>query len=134
MPGHFLRDIMTILNINGIDYSSNVIVGTYKVNDIDVYESWTDGWGQEHRRILRQRASGSFNMQFRSPDEYASFCQHIKNSKTDSGYVPCYLAINNLGINSMKSAQMYFNFEPTRSRLGDYRHDMGVISVEVSEV
>ena len=125
---------MTILNINGTDYSSNVLVGTYKVNNRDVYESWTDGWGREHRRIIRQRVVGGWSMQFKSPDEYDAFARHIRDSKTGAGYVPCYLAINNEGINEMKSAQLYITFEPSRGRLSDYRHDMGIIEVEVSEI
>ena len=47
------------LIINGVDYTPDIVDGSYKIDSDDVYESWTDGNMVEHRIIVTSKVTGS---------------------------------------------------------------------------
>jgi len=121
---------MTILNINGTDFSGNVEVGSYKVNTNDVFSSWTDANGANHRQITRQQISGSFKMGFRSMEDYSEFINKAFTTRDSEGWVPCYLYVNNL--NTSKSCKMYISFTPELGKNGT-RNFVKMFDVTVQE-
>lgn len=123
---------MAVLNLNGVDYSGNVMVGTYKVNSTDVFDTWMDANGVNHRQILRKRVSGSFTMQFRNISKYDEFVQHVEESKTVGGWIPCYLFVNNL--NTSKSCKMFVDFLPDLDRQNGARNYVPAFEVNVEEI
>ena len=122
---------MGIVNINGIDYSGNVVVGTYSINSNDIYSSWTDANAIAHRQIIRKKVLGSFEMAFRNMSEYQNFVNHIETSKTAGGWVPCYLFVNNLATD--KSCKLFIKYTPLLGRQNNSRNYVPKFTVEVEE-
>lgn len=122
---------MAILNINGTNYSQNVVVGSYNVNSTDEFNSWKDANGIEHRQIIRQKVSGKFQVGFRNPSEYADFVETINSGKTKGGWIPCDLFVNNL--NHSKSCKLYISMSPSMTRYGT-RNMMSNFEVSVTEM
>ncbi len=120
-----------VFEINGVDMSSNVIAENYKVNQADVYDSYIDANGHEHRNIYRTKVSGTFDMRFRSLNSYMNFLKHLSNSKTVNGYFPCKIAVNNTG--EIVERYLYISFNTTRQRNSFRRDDYGVINISVEE-
>lgn len=123
---------MIILKINGTDYGTNVIVGSYKVNSQDIYSSWTDANGTDHRHVIRQKISGSFDMQFPTMGTYNAFVSHVNSSKDVAGWVPCQLYVNN--ISQTKSCKMFMSFSPNMTRIhNNTMNYVAEFTVEVEE-
>lgn len=123
---------MAILNLGGVDYSGNIVVGSYNVNSTDVYSSWTDANCVEHRHIQRQRVTGSFDMEFRTMAQYEAFVDHLKEQRNQQGWIPCYLFVNNLKI--AKSCKMFVQFKSFLDRKNNYTVNyIPKFTVEVSE-
>lgn len=124
---------MAILNINGVDYSGNVMVGSYSVNYQDVYSTWTDANGIDHRQIIRKKVSGSFDMMFRNKTSYDSFISHMEASKTAGGWIPCYLYVTNL--NQQRSCKLYMSYEPCLDRqYNNSRNYVPAFTVTIEEI
>jgi len=112
------------------DYTPFIISKTYKVNEQDVYETWTDANGITHRVIYRRKISGSFEMKFINRQEYDNFLSDLASVKTD-GYYPVELYVNNLL--TTKSANVFLQIEPAMSaQYSDYP-EMDEFSVKVVE-
>lgn len=123
---------MGIVNINGIDFSSNIVVGTYSVNYTDMFNTWTDANGVSHRQIIRKKVAGSWEMGFRNMAEYNTFIQHMESSKTTGGWIPCYLFVNNLSEN--RSCRLYFTYDPKLDRQHGIRNYIPNFTVTLEEV
>lgn len=54
--------MITHLVVNNTNLTPYIVDGTYNVNSEDVYESWKDGNMKEHRVIVAQKISGSFDI------------------------------------------------------------------------
>ena len=121
-----------VFELNGTDFSQSVVSGSYKVNEEDVYDKYTDANGREHRNIYRTRVSGSFNMLFRSGKGYQDFLTCMSESKTKGGYHPCKLAVNNKG--TIVERDMFISFAPGREIDGSLRQKVGEITINVEEV
>lgn len=107
---------MAILIINGVDYSGNVIVGSYDVNSQNIYSDiWQDANARNHKPVVRQQISGTFDMQFPTMAKYNAFVGHIENSKNNEGWVQCTVFVNNLGIS--KSCDMFIDFKSKLTRI-----------------
>jgi hypothetical protein len=122
---------MKLLNINGIDYTERIITGSYSVIDTDVYSEWIDANTINHRHVVRSKAAGSFDMEFRNMKEYDDFVNHVEASKKIGGYVPCYLYINNK--NKSKSCNLYISFAPSLDRVWGYKDHVPAFTVDVEE-
>ena len=69
--------------VNQTDCSANVIAGTYKVNNEPVYKEWDDANYVTHKKKLRDRVVGSFDMFFRTANEYSSFLTTLASATTN---------------------------------------------------
>lgn len=56
---------MTLLSINGTDYTKNITVPSWSVNDNEIATTWTDGNSVTHRDVVRTRVSGQCNFKDR---------------------------------------------------------------------
>lgn len=123
---------MAILKINGTDYSANTIVGSYYVNDNEIYKSWNDANGRFRRDITRHQVTGSFEMQFGSIGTYNQFLNHLEESKNEDGSIQCEVYVNNLGI--MKAGEFYLRHESTLTRVNNNtKNYIDKFTMEISE-
>lgn len=105
---------MNMFIIAGHDYTNNLVVPDYKVNEEDVYEEWDDGNNITHRDVFRQRVSGSFVMFFASQIEFDDFFKVLNDNKQKGGYVPASLYVTNK--NELHSGNYYFSAKPANTK------------------
>lgn len=99
----------SILVINNHDYSSNIIMPTWKVNAKDIYEEKTNANKKFIRTVTRTRIMGNFTVAFNDTSTYAQFVSDLWNCKGSNGEVPCKLWVNNMLSNVSTNA--YFTYE-----------------------
>lgn len=114
-------------------YANYILAGTYQVNNNPTYESYTDANTVEHRVLLRaNKVSGTFDMKFRTPAQYASFVNYITaNRNASSGALYILLSVNNT--NTVYAGWFYLTFEPVRNRDGKLQEYMETFTVTIEE-
>lgn len=115
----------------GSDYSNRVIAGTYAVQKEDIFTTWTDANGRTHRAIYRSQTSGSFDMLFKTIEEYETFCSWINANKANDGSVMCVVLDNLTGTNV--TSDFFISFTPKRDRDDMWNDKVGKITVKIEE-
>lgn len=100
---------MQLFNINGTDLTRFIMVPSYKVNEFNIGEEWTDANESDHRDIVRTRVQGSFTLKFHTEDEYWDFMDLVNNNKTSGDYLLVTLFLNNK--NKVVSKNIFIDFE-----------------------
>ncbi len=119
-----------LFTVNAKDYTPFIISKTYKVNRLDVYESWTDANGITHRVVYRQKISGSFDIKFINRSHYSQFLSDLGAVKND-GYHAVSLYLNNMLTSA--NANVFITMEPAmNAQYSDYP-EMAKFSVKVVE-
>lgn len=107
---------MVMFKVGAGDYSDRVIAGSYNVNSQNVYKSWQDINGVEHREKIRDKIVGSFDMYFPTIDEYDAFRAVLDSvRKEDLSYT--ITVVDNIK-NEVKTIDVFITFQLTRNRLG----------------
>ena len=107
---------MVMFKVGAGDYSDRVIAGSYNVNSQNVYKSWQDINGVEHREKIRDKIVGSFDMYFPTIDEYDAFRAVLDSvRKEDLSYT--ITVVDNIK-NEVKTIDAFITFQLTRNRLG----------------
>ena len=117
--------------IGNTDYSNRIVAGTYEMNRADVFTSWNDANGVEHRQKTRDQITGSFDMWFREISEYNAFLANIASNKATNLTIPITLTVNQP--NSDVTGNFYLEFKAIRDRKGDWSDYMHRFSVSVKE-
>lgn len=105
---------MIVFSIAGQDLSCYILVPTYTMNSEDVVtRSWTDANEIEHRVIVRTRVSGSFKMKFHNKDTYLEILDLFEQTKTEDGYTPVEVYVNNL--NEVKEINAFVTCAPANT-------------------
>lgn len=124
---------MANFKIGNTDFGGHVIAGTYSVSNDVIYKVWTDGNGHNHRTPKRSKMQGSFDMFFRTMEQYQSFIAAIEASKTANvnSYVSATLTdnISNADIES----KYYLDFKPVRNRDANWKDYFETFTVTVEE-
>ena len=90
MPSIFFK-------LDTTDMTARVDVNSYAVNLEDVYDTWTDANGINHRVITRQRRAGTFQLGFANGTDFAAWTSLLSTKKTAGGYYPVTVYVNNTG-------------------------------------
>lgn len=107
---------MVMFKVGAGDYSDRVIAGSYNINSQNVYKSWQDINGVEHREKIRDKIVGSFDMYFPTIDEYDAFRAVLDSvRKEDLSYT--ITVVDNIK-NEVKTIDAFITFQLTRNRLG----------------
>lgn len=125
---------MAVFKINNIDYSDHVLAdGSYQVNEADVYESWNDANGIEHRAVLRQKIVGTFNMYFEDMNDYIQFLADYRASKDINTHASnIKISVNNPNI-AEKEIEAFISFMPTRFKDWSWNEQINQFSVNIQE-
>lgn len=82
--------ISFLFKIGTTDLTGHVVQNTWKVNKLPVYKTYKDANEETHKRFLRDKVSGSFQLVFKDLTEYAAFNTLINNKRSASSFtVPC---------------------------------------------
>lgn len=126
---------MAIFKLKNDDWSANVIAGSYKINQYDIYNEWTDGYKVLHHDKIRSKIKGSFDMMFKTQADFTAFMRSMESAKdinTNAYY--CSMKINNIRDNGeLSSHQCFLKLEPTRNIKGAWEDYFEKFTVEVEE-
>lgn len=121
-----------VFKIGANDYSDKVLMDTYQVNQIDVFTEWEDANGRKHRDVYRQRIQGSFEMQISKLSEYQAFITDVAANRTNGGYVPCYVCVNNRNQENVL-ADLFIDYEVIKTMQSNYTKGYLSFGVQVEE-
>ena len=114
------------------DYSNRVIAGSYNVQTKPLYYEWEDGNKVKRKRMIRTaKTQGSFDMWFKTIDEYNTFASLIASSRTSEGTVACTVLSNTT--NAEVVGNFFIDFSPVRNRRGDWTDIMERFTVKIEE-
>lgn len=120
-----------IFSISDKDYSDHVIAGTYKINTRTEYDEFLDAAKIKHKRILREKAAGSFNMFFRTEEEYLAFKNTLDQAKSSEETYPVSVTVNDTG--EQRECNAFIDYELTRNRDASWRDYFEVFTVNLEE-
>lgn len=121
-----------LFEINSKDYTKYIIPSTYNVNSETIYETYEDAKGIKHYVKIREKVSGSFNMEIHNMEEYEAFVADIeasKNALTNTHNI--YLMVNNKAAGS--NYHCIIKMESKRSLDGTRQEYIEQFTVNVEE-
>ena len=121
----------TVFKIGETDFSANVIAGTYDCSDEDIYTIWQDANGRNHREVFRKQLKGSFDMFFKTVNDFEVFNSAYKNARSASGLTR--IIIMNNTTNALEAKDVYFTFKPIRNRRDDWEDYYEQFTVSIEE-
>lgn len=114
------------------DLSKHVPMGTYNVNVLEEFEEWTDSNYDIHRKLLRNRVEGTFNLKFKSISDYEDFLTAITKARTTTGqnYITMNAFATNKGTNYTK--KFYIEFTPKNDlpHMVDSKNDAFTVTIK----
>lgn len=121
------------LLIGNDDYSDHVIAGSYQVNNEPMYSNLTDANYTVHRRKLRDKIVGTFDMFFRTVEDYEDFLDSLtaaKQSADDS--IEITLDVNNT-LEVGKTIYAFVRYSLVRDRDGKWDDYFQRYTVSIEE-
>lgn len=88
---------MVFFKIGNTDFTEAINAQDFEVNNEEVYTSWTDINGNEHRDHVRKRISGRFVLGYASASDFAAAVSTITTAIATNGYTSCQVYANNDG-------------------------------------
>lgn len=122
----------SLFKINTTDCSDNIVQGSYTVNQKEIYKEYEDANGAIHRRFIRNRVVGSFQMFFKYMEDYEAFIALIDANKSVVNFtIPCTLYDNKSG--ALYTVNAFIDFEPTITMDAGLREYMQVLDITIEE-
>lgn len=110
-----------IIKINGVDFTNNVVNGTYDVNMEERFSEWEDANHRVHRSDYHTKVVGTLDLFFKLAEDYYSFCSFVNNGRLADGRCRIVMSVNNTG--STFDGFAYVKFKPLRATnetIGDF--------------
>lgn len=120
-----------IFKINGADYTSKVVNGSYSVNQEERFSEWEDANHRIHRSDYHTKVVGTLDLFFKSTVDYDNFIGVVNSGRLSDGRCSVNLSVNNLG--STFSGLAFVSFSPSRATnetIGDFYNQF---TVEITE-
>lgn len=125
-----------LLVINGVDFTGMITVPNYKVNRVDVAETWLDGNKHEHKDFIRTQITGQFTIRPLTVSDFKLFCSTVNTNKILTGpnarSVLASIYVTNE--DTVVSAYVRLDFEPENIMPLIDRSDYSGFEVTVTEV
>jgi hypothetical protein len=81
----------------------------YSMNNVPVYQTWTDGNMIEHRNSIRTRIEGSFQLIYTSTADFNSFLTLMSSAIQSNGYYSVSAYVQNT--NSTESFEAFIEYD-----------------------
>ena len=125
--------MQTQVVVNNTDITPYIVEGSYNVNSEDSYESWKDANMVEHRVVIAEKVSGSFQV----------VCSNRSNSITLANFLTLWNgAVQNkvvtigcrvLNTNKFEALNCYFKITNTKHDLAADGSFIDVLEIEITE-
>ena len=124
--------ISFLLKINTTDVTGNIVQNTYAVNKLPVYKDYEDANGETHRRFIRNKVKGSFQMVFKDLTDYQTFQSLLETNRSASNFtVPVTLYDNISG--TTITTNVFFDYKLTVMQKPNLAEYMKVFDVTIEE-
>lgn len=124
--------IAFLFKISTTDLTGHVVQNTYSVNNLPVYKEYKDADEETHRRFLRNKLQGTFQMVFKDLTDYATFKTMLDNNRSASTFtVPCTLYDNISGTHI--TANCFIDYKLTVMQSTSLKEFMKVFDVTIEE-
>lgn len=124
--------IAFLFKISTTDLTGHVVQNTYSVNNLPVYKEYKDADEETHRRFLRNKLQGTFQMVFKDLTDYATFKTLLDNNRSASNFtVPCTLYDNISGTHI--TANCFIDYKLTVMQSTSLKEFMKVFDVTIEE-
>ena len=81
------------------DLSDFADIQNYDVNQVEIYQDWTDGNWIDHREIVRTRIQGTVTLGFKKTSDWNAFISLLNATRDAAGYFPVTVWVNNTATN-----------------------------------
>lgn len=88
---------MVFFKIGSADLTAYANIQDYNINQVDVYQNWTDGNWIAHREIVRTRIQGTVTLGFKKASDWNAFLTLLQEQRNASGFFPVTAYVNNTG-------------------------------------
>lgn len=88
--------ISFLFKIGTTDWTGNVVQNTWNVNKLPIYKEYKDANEETHKRYLRSKVSGSFQMAFSSITEYAAFKSALDTARSATNFTVSCTVYDNM--------------------------------------
>ncbi len=124
--------ISFLLKINTTDITGNIVQNSYTVNNLPVYKTYEDANGATHRRHIRDRLQGKFQMVFADLDDYEAFKTLLDANASPTNFSVLVTAYDNLS-GEYCTVNAFIDYEPTIMQSASLKEYMKVIDVKIEE-
>lgn len=122
----------SLFKINTTDVSDNIVQNTYQVNRLPVYKTYEDANGATHRRFIRDKVRGKFQMFFKYMEDYEIFKALIDDNMSSVNFsIPCTLYDNLTGDSYTINA--FIDYSPTLMMDAGRREYLKVLDITIEE-
>ena len=124
---------MQLFVVDEKDFTHHITVPSYKVNDDEVYEKWTDANYSDHREITRHKVSGSFKVLYDVIEELDDFFDTIEDLKaeSDDGSIEMTVYLNNK--HTTKTITGFISYTPANEKPFFQREKVSGFEVKIEE-
>lgn len=119
----------SFFSVGGIELAPHMDIQSYLVNARNEYEEWTDADNILHRKLLRKRRQGSFQMGFSDLSDLYDFLQLLRTSVTEDGYYQVIAYICNE--HTQRIIDVYLDWETVDNKF-DQVNDRAWVVIEVT--
>lgn len=124
--------ISFLLKVNTTDVTGRIVQNTYMVNKLPVYKTYQDANGATHRRHIRDKLQGKFQMVFSDLSDYATFKALIDANTSATTFSVPVTAYDNISGN-VYTVDAFIDYEPTVMQSASLKEYMKVIDVKIEE-
>lgn len=124
--------ISFLLKINTTDVTGNIVQNSYTVNKLPVYKTYEDANGVTHRRHIRDKIQGKFQMVFADVAAYQTFKALLAANTSATNYSVPVTAYDNLTGNYY-TVNAFLDYEPTVKQSVSLKEYIEVIDVKIEE-
>ena len=121
-----------LLKIGNTNVSDNIVADSYSVYNQPVYKVYEDANGVTHKRFIRDKIEGSFEMFFRTMRGYTDFVDLI-NTNTSSSDFSVLCTVYDTKRSDVYTINAFIEFEPTIALDGTLNEYMKVLKIKLEE-
>lgn len=121
-----------LLKIGNTDVSANIVADSYSVYNQPVYKVYEDANGVTHKRFIRNKIAGSFEMFFRSMQNYTDFMDLVDTNTSSSNFsVLC--TVYDTKRADVYTINAFIELAPTIALDGTLTEYMKVLKIDIEE-
>ena len=124
--------ISFLFKIGTTDLTGNIVQNTYAVNNLPIYKEYKDANEQTHRRFLRNKVSGTFEMVFEDMTDFATFQSLVESSRSTTNHSVTCTVYDNISGTTM-TINAFLDYRLTAKQALDLKEYYQPFEVSIEE-